>query len=79
MMSLYSGKPYRTKLGKFLDSKGISATWLSKKAGVNRNTINKLLNKQEEYSPNLSTVKKVMKVINMEIDKKKKSQDFFDI
>lgn len=79
-MSLFNvGKPYRTKLGKYLDNKGISATWLAKKSGVNRNTINSLLNKKDNYSPNLSTIKKVMKVINHELDKGKKSSDFFDI
>lgn len=73
------GKPNRTKLGRFLDSKGISATWLAQKTGVTRNTINKLVNKQKSYEPNLATIKKVMRVINKEVDKKKKVNDFFDV
>lgn len=73
------GKPYKTKLGKFLETKGISVTWLAKKSGLNRNTINKLVNENKGYSPKLTTIKKVMKVINNEIDKSKKPHDFFDI
>ncbi len=73
------GKPYKTKLGKYLESKGISVTWLARKTGLNRNTINKLVNESKDYSPKLVTIKKVMKVINTEIDKNKRIHDFFDI
>ncbi|MGX9161978.1 helix-turn-helix domain-containing protein [Priestia megaterium] len=73
------GKPNRTKLGRYLDNKGISATWLAQKSGITRNTINKLVNKQKNYEPNLATIKKLMKAINSEIDGKKKPSDFFDI
>ena len=73
------GKPYKTKFGKFLESKGITVTWLVKQTGLNRNTINKLVNEKDGYSPKLVTIKQVMKVINREIDKSKKPSDFFDI
>ncbi|MED3955577.1 helix-turn-helix transcriptional regulator [Priestia aryabhattai] len=73
------GKPYKTKLGRFLESKGITVTWLVKQTGLNRNTINKLVNEKDGYSPKLATIKTVMRVINKEIDKKKKVNDFFDI
>lgn len=72
------GKPYKTKLGRFLEKRGITATWLAKRSGLNRNTVNKLLNDTEDYSPKVSTIKKVMKAIR-EIDPNAKSSDFFDI
>lgn len=78
-MSHGLGKPYKTKLGKFLEKKGITTTWLVKQTGLNRNTIHKMVNESEGYSPKLVTIKKIMKVINKEIDKNKKASDFFDI
>lgn len=72
------GKPYKTKLGRFLEKRGITATWLAKKSGLNRNTVNKLINETEDYSPKLDTIRKVMKAIR-EVDPSKRSQDFFDM
>ena len=68
----------RSKLGKFLDSKGISQQWLSKKSGVGRTTISNLSKGDEDHTPNAKTIKKIMKAIN-EIDPNKKSSDFFDV
>jgi transcriptional regulator with XRE-family HTH domain len=69
----------RSKLGKFLDSKGITQTWLAQKSTVNKNTINDLCNGESDRSPTARTIKKIMKVINHEIDPKKKPHDFFDL
>lgn len=56
-------KKLQSIIGKFLEQKGITATWFAKKTGLSRNTINKLLNETDDYSPKLSTIKKIMKVI----------------
>ncbi|HWO96706.1 MAG TPA: helix-turn-helix transcriptional regulator [Bacillus sp. (in: firmicutes)] len=69
----------RSKLGKFLDSKGISQTWLANKTKISRNTINDLCDGKSERSPTTRTIKKIMNVINNEIDSKKKPHDFFDL
>lgn len=68
----------RSKLGKWLDKRGISQTWLSKKAGVARNTINDLCSGDSDREPNTRTVKKIVKALR-EVDPNINSNDFFDI
>lgn len=68
----------RSKLGKWLDKRGISQTWLAKSSGVNRNTINALAAGDNEREPNTRTIKKIVKALK-EIDPNVKSNDFFDI
>lgn len=75
LLSLFSGKP-RSKLGKWLDKRGISQEWLVQKSNVSRNTISELCAGKRE--PSLTTVKKIMKAIR-EIDPNAKAEDFFDI
>ncbi|MGD6831450.1 helix-turn-helix domain-containing protein [Sutcliffiella halmapala] len=70
------GKP-RTRLGQFLDQKGITQEWLSKKTGISRNTISKLCS-NEEYSPNMGTIKRVMAAVR-EVDESKKAEDFWSM
>jgi len=70
------GKP-RSKIGKFLDQRGISQEWLAKKTKLSSNTISKIAS-DKDYSPSLATIKKVMKAIR-EVDKDAKSDHFFDI
>lgn len=70
------GKP-RSKLGKWLDSRGISQEWLATKTKISRNTISKIAS-DKDYSPTLATVKKIMKAIR-EVDKGANSSDFFDV
>jgi len=74
-MPLWGGKP-RSKLGKWLDARGISQEWLSTKAKVSRNTISELAAGKRE--PTVQTVRKIMKAIK-EIDPKARSDQFFDI
>lgn len=78
MFSLFKfpGKP-RTKIGKFLDSKGISQEWLATKTNISRNTISKICS-DKEYEPRVGTIKRIMKAIS-EIDSSKKADDFFDL
>jgi predicted transcriptional regulator len=76
MFGLFGGKP-RTKLGKWLDARGISQEWLVTKTKISRNTISKIAG-DKDYSPTLPTIKKIMKVIR-EVDPAAKADDFFDI
>jgi transcriptional regulator with XRE-family HTH domain len=76
MFGLFGGKP-RTRLGRWLDSKGITQEWLVRKTKLNRTTISKIAS-DDEYSPTLPTIKKIMKAIR-EIDAGAKADDFFDM
>jgi predicted transcriptional regulator len=76
MFGLFEGKP-RTKIGKWLDNRGITQEWLVRKTKISRTTISKIAS-DKDYSPTLPTIKKIMKVIK-EVDPKAKSDDFFDI
>jgi transcriptional regulator with XRE-family HTH domain len=76
MFGLFGGKP-RTRLGRWLDSKGITQEWLVRKTKLNRTTISKIAS-DDEYSPTLPTIKKLMKAIR-EIDPAARTDDFFDL
>lgn len=76
MFGLFGGKP-RTRLGKWLDARGITQEWLVSKTKISRNTISKIAS-DKEYSPTLPTVKKLMKAIR-EVDPAAKADDFFDM
>lgn len=67
----------RSKLGKWLDKRGISQTWLANKAGVNRNTINELTG-DTDRAPTTRTVNKLLKALR-EIDPNAKADDFFEM
>lgn len=68
----------RSKLGKWLDKRGMSQQWLSKSSGVNRTTISDLCKGDKEHTPNMATLKKVMKALK-QIDSNVKPNDFFDM
>lgn len=76
MFGLWGGKP-RSRFGKWLDDKGITQEWVVKKTKISRNTISKIAS-DKEYSPNLATIKKIMKIVK-EVDPNANSNDFFDI
>ena len=67
----------RTKLGKWLDKRGITQSWLMKKTGLNKNTISDLTI-DKDRSPTLKTMQKVIKALK-EIDPKVNSNDFWDV
>jgi predicted transcriptional regulator len=75
MFSLWGGKS-RSRLGKWLDDRGISQEWLVKKSKVSRNTVSELT--AGKRNPTLPTVKKLMKAIR-EVDPTAKADDFFDM
>ncbi|PLR65989.1 helix-turn-helix transcriptional regulator [Bacillus sp. UMB0893] len=68
----------RSRLGKWLDKRGISQEWLMKKSKVSRNTISKLASGTNEYEPSLGTIKKLMSAIR-QVDPGAKTDDFFDV
>lgn len=76
MFGLFQGKP-RTRLGKWLDKRGITQEWLANNSKISRNTISKI-SSDKDYSPTLPTIKKIMKVIR-EVDPGAKMDDFFNI
>jgi len=76
MFGLFGGKP-RSKVGRWLDNRGITQEWLSTKTKISRNTISKIAS-DKDYSPTLATIKKIMKAIK-EVDPNAKSEDFFDM
>lgn len=67
----------RSKLGKWLDDRGITQQWLVKSSGVSRTTVSDICS-DDNHTPNLSTIKKIMKALK-KIDSGVKSNDFFDI
>jgi predicted transcriptional regulator len=67
----------RSKLGKWLDKRGISQQWLVKKSGVNKNTVSDLCS-GKNTNPKAQTLKKIIKALK-EIDPNVKPTDFFDI
>ncbi|MCK1985194.1 MULTISPECIES: helix-turn-helix transcriptional regulator [Peribacillus] len=75
MFGLFGGKS-RSKLGKWLDDRGISQEWLVKKSKVSRNTISELCADKRE--PTVQTIKKIMAAIRT-VDKDARSEDFFDL
>jgi predicted transcriptional regulator len=68
----------RSKLGKWLDERGISQQWLAKKSGVGRTTISNLSKGDGEHTPNASTIKKILKALR-DIDSRVKADDFWDM
>ena len=67
----------RSKIGKFLDKRGISQEWLVKHSGVSRNTISRLCS-DKDYDPTISTVRKLMRALR-KIDRSVTIDDFFNI
>jgi predicted transcriptional regulator len=68
----------RSKLGKWLDRRGITQTWLAKASGVNRNTINDLAAGDSDRAPNARTMSKILKALR-EVDPRVKSDDFWSM
>lgn len=67
----------RSRLGKFLDREGYTQEELVKASKVSRNTVSRICS-DPEYTPNGSTIKRIMKAIR-ELDPTAKTDDFFDI
>lgn len=65
----------RSKLGKWLDERGITQQWLSRETELNRATIARIAT-DDEYMPNLRTIQKIIKALH-KIDKSVNQNDFW--
>jgi transcriptional regulator with XRE-family HTH domain len=70
------GKP-RSKLGKWMDRRGLDQQDLAKAARVSKNTISKACN-EKEYIPRQDVIKKLLTAIR-KIDSNAKMSDFWDM
>lgn len=70
------GKP-RTRLGKFIDARGIKQEWLIKKSGVGRNTITWACG-DKDYIPSGRTMQKIIKALR-QIDNAVRADQFWDL
>lgn len=67
----------RSKLGKWLDKRGMSQEWVRTKSRVNRTTVSKICS-DPDYVPSGSTMKKIIKALR-EIDPYVSADEFWDI
>jgi len=67
----------RSKLGKWMDKKGLNQQDLAEAAKVSKNTISKACN-EKDYIPRQDVMKKLLKAIR-EIDKGVKMSDFWNM
>lgn len=67
----------RSKLGKWLDSRGLSQQELGKEAKVSKNTLSRVSN-DPEYIPRRDVMKKILDAIR-KIDPEAKMSDFWDM
>jgi hypothetical protein len=74
MMGL--GKP-RTKLGEWIDARGIKQSWLEGKTGYSRPTVTALCN-NPSYKPNLKTIQDTIKALR-EVDPSVRADQFWDL
>lgn len=74
---MYGLGKQRSKLGKWLDSRGIKQEWLMQKSGVSKGTVVKICN-EDDYIPNGVTMKKITQALRS-IDGSVKAEQFWDI
>ncbi|CAM4096274.1 HTH cro/C1-type domain-containing protein [Paenibacillus alkaliterrae] len=67
----------RTKLGKWLDARGIKQEWLIKKSGVSKGTMTNVCS-EDGYMPSGTTIQKVIKALR-EVDPSVKANQFWDM
>lgn len=71
------GKP-RSKLGLWIDARGIKQNWLSETSGVNRTTISEACNNEEFIPKTTSTIQKIIKALR-EVDPSVRADMFWDL
>lgn len=67
----------RSKLGQWLDRRGITQQWLSRETDLNRATISRIAS-DDEYTPNLRSVQKILKALR-KVDPTVKQEDFWSV
>jgi predicted transcriptional regulator len=70
------GKP-RSKLGKWLDSRGITQQWISRKTKLNKATVSRICS-ESDYIPSGTSIHKIIKAIK-EIDSSVSANKFWDM
>lgn len=75
-MNFGIGKP-RTRLGFWLDERGIKQEWLSSHSGLSKKTINFACN-DNDYMPSGSTMQKIIKALR-EVDPSVRADQFWDL
>ena len=70
------GKP-RSKLGKWMDRRGIKQDWLIKTGGLSKGTVTSACN-DESYIPSGTVMQKIIKALR-EVDPSVKATDFWEI
>lgn len=75
-LSLGLGKS-RTKLGKWIDKRGIKQEWLVKESGLNRNTVRLLCN-DTDHMPTARTIQKIIKTLR-KVDPSIRAEQFWDL
>lgn len=76
MFGLGLGKR-RSKLGTWLDQRGITQQWLADKAGVSRNTISDLVS-GDDRAPNARTMQKILNALRT-VNPNVKADDFWTL
>jgi len=74
MFGLGLGKQ-RSKLGRWLDHRGVSQQWLADKAGVGRNTVGELAS-GDDRAPNARTMQKILNALRT-VDPNVKADDIW--
>lgn len=74
---MYGLGKQRSKLGKWLDARGIRQSWLSKQAQLSEDTITDLC-KYDSKLPTGRTMKKILQALR-QVDPKVKQDDFWSI
>lgn len=67
----------RTKLGKWIDKRGIKQEWLVQESGLNRNTVRLLCN-DDDHMPTARTMQKIVKALR-KIDPSIRAEKFWDL
>ncbi|MDH4620110.1 helix-turn-helix transcriptional regulator [Brevibacillus sp. AY1] len=67
----------RSKLGKWLDQRGITQQWLSRESGVNNNTVSYMAS-DDNYLPTMNTAMKILRSLR-KVDPTVKLEDFWSI
>lgn len=67
----------RSRLGKWLDRRGITQQWLARQTNLNRATISRIAS-EDEYTPNLRTMQKILQALR-QVDPKVIQNDFWEM
>jgi predicted transcriptional regulator len=67
----------RSRVGKWLDNRGITQQWISRKTKLNKATLSRVCN-DPDYVPSGTTIQKIIKALR-EIDTTVSANKFWDI